>query len=201
MTMHCPSWSGFRSRLFVGAAGVPSAETCTPCWVIHHRKRRTLTMKQPALGTSGTILLDPALSQAAQQLAAQDYTDCANEDFSGEEVRDILPPSWLRAEALPFPVTDLRVLGLEPETDRVHVYATCGVGSHTDAMDGLAVCVVLYSDGFTFKQGRTKLRLAAGDWFIFDDRLAHEVVDARESTTLVVVTCPLRTVQEDEVAS
>jgi hypothetical protein len=158
-------------------------------------------MKLTALGTSGTILLDPALSRAAQQLAAQDFTDCANEDFSGEEVRDILPPSWLGAEALPLPFTELKMLGLEPDTDRVHLYATCGVGSHTDARDGPAVCVVLHSDGFTFKQGRTRLKLSAGDWFIFDDGLAHEVVDARESTTLLVLTCPLRTAQEGEIAS
>jgi hypothetical protein len=71
------------------------------------------------------------------------------------------------------------------------VYATCGVEKHVDNMDGLSVCLVLHADGFTFAQGRNRLRLQAGDWFVFDDRLPHEVKETEQSTTLLVLTHPI----------
>lgn len=148
-------------------------------------------MEEAVLGASGKIALDDAMLRSAQRLAAQDFSDCEKDDFCGDAVRDILLPEGLGWEALPLPVAELKELGLEPDEGRAHLYATCGVDSHTDNMDGLSVCVVLHSDGFTFRQGRTRLELRAGDWFIFDDRFEHEVEDASGATTLLVVTCPL----------
>jgi quercetin dioxygenase-like cupin family protein len=54
------------------------------------------------------------------------------------------------------------------------------------------VGVVLYSDGFTFKQSGKKIPLRAGDWFLFDDGVEHEVVETRESTSLIILTVPCR---------
>lgn len=76
----------------------------------------------------------------------------------------------------------------------MHMYATCGVEPHIDDMDGLSVCVVLHADGFTFKQSKTNLKLAAGDWFIFDDRLKHEVKNTAKATTLLIITAAVREV-------
>jgi hypothetical protein len=53
--------------------------------------------------------------------------------------------------------------------------ATACADMHTDD-EGLVLVVVLHNDGLTFRQVRHKPK--AGDWFIFDDRLSHRVVEA-----------------------
>jgi hypothetical protein len=40
-------------------------------------------------------------------------------------------------------------------------------------------------------QGRNRLRLQTGDWFVFDVRLLHEVKETEQSTTLLVLTHPI----------
>lgn len=144
------------------------------------------------LGRGGHTPLPEAVQIGAERLAAQDYAACVAEDFSGDWVRDLAYPGWLGDVALIFPVSELARMGLEPVQDAHHVYATCSVDSHVDDMDGLSVCVVLHSDGFTFRQGKVRLRLNAGDWFIFDDRLAHHVKEDRKATSLIILTAPLR---------
>lgn len=147
------------------------------------------------LGATGTIALPQAVIDGAFLLAAKDYQEAEEEEFSGDAVRDHLPPQdWLPDTMTVMPLAELRALGLEPgEAKTHHLYATCSVDEHIDDMDGLSVGVVIHSDGFTFKQGKTKLKLKTGDWFIFDDRLPHRADDSKHSTTLLLVTAPLKT--------
>lgn len=145
------------------------------------------------LGANGTVPLSDLIRQSAIQLAAADYARCVAEEFCSEEVRDVAPPAWLGEIASFFPAVELLEMGLRPRADRAHMYATCGVAPHIDDMDGLSVGVVLHSDGFTFKQrGVRQIKLRAGDWFIFDDRVEHEVLETESATTLLVLTAPLQ---------
>jgi hypothetical protein len=139
------------------------------------------------LGYKGSVSLPLDVVRRCDQLAARDYAAAAAAEFSTEEVRDIIIPSFLERANL------FSLIGapLRTESRGSKMYATCGVDTHVDDMDGLSVCLVLHADGFTFVQGRNRLRLKAGDWFIFDDRLPHEVKDSKKSTTLLVLTHPI----------
>ena len=147
--------------------------------------------KSTFIGITGTVRLSALIREGARLVARSDFARCLAEEFSGEEVRDILVPSWMGELDLVLPVAELRSHGLEPDLSRAHLYATCTVGEHIDDMDGLSVAVVLHSDGFAFRQCGFEARLRAGDWFVFDDREVHEVVEQRDATTLLVLTAPL----------
>lgn len=149
--------------------------------------------KNTLIGTAGKVALSDVLREGARMEAKKDFAQAEADEFCGDEVRDIILPKWLGDPELVLPVAQLRELGLVLSYKRpVHMYATCGVEPHVDAMDGLSVCVVLHADGFTFKQGKTSLKLAAGDWFIFDDATKHAVTNTNKSTTLLIITAALR---------
>lgn len=153
----------------------------------------TTTLTTARLGACGEVPLSALILQEAHALARRDYRACEAERFSVEEVRDIALPAWLRPVEQVLPIAELGKLGLSPcAGHHAHLYATCGVDPHVDDMDGLSVGVVLHSDGFTFKQGRTPLLLSNGRWFVFDDRLEHEVVAEDSATTLLIVAAPLQ---------
>ena len=144
-----------------------------------------------ALGAAGTVALPEEICAGARELAALDFANCVSEEFCGESVRDILLPAGLGDIETVLPAVSLHSMGLGPRIERARLYATCGVEPHIDDMDGLSVCIVLHSDGFTFQQCGARRKLHAGDWFVFDDRLEHEVLDTEEATTLLVLTAPL----------
>lgn len=147
-----------------------------------------------ALSAHGSVVLGASVIAGARAVAQADYRAAEEDEFCGDEVRDILLPPWLsdNIEHV-LPESAIRGLGLSLREDlQPHMYATCGVERHTDDMHGLSLCVVLHADGFTFKQGKARYTLAAGDWFIFDDRLPHEVCNTAASTSLLVVTAALQ---------
>lgn len=155
--------------------------------------------RPPVLGASGRVELGSALIERAREMAVSDYTQEAAGEFSGDSVRDHIIPRWIDPAEL-FPVQALRQLGLAVSASRPpHLYATCGVDPHVDSMDGLSVCLVLYSDGFSFRQRRFKLKLATGDWFIFDDAIAHSVDESKGATSLLVLTVPVESVEPSVV--
>jgi hypothetical protein len=144
------------------------------------------------LTESGTLAVSDVVREGARQLAKDDYEWCEAESFSGDSVRDYGLPSWLGDTSLLFPVVALAALGMEVREDRhIHLYATSGVDDHVDNMDGLSVAVVLHSDGFQFLSGDQCVDLKTGKWFMFDDRLRHEVKDGEGATTLLVLTAGL----------
>lgn len=144
------------------------------------------------LGLSGCVVLPSAVADAALRMAREDFDQAQENEFSGDSVRDYVLPAWLPEPAQILPAFELGQAGVAISSRRgVHMYATCGVDPHVDDMDGLSVCMVLHSDGFVFKQGKIKLKLSTGDWFIFDDRLLHSVVESKHSTSLVVITGPV----------
>jgi hypothetical protein len=137
-------------------------------------------------GHGGHIILPQDVITWAAALAARDFAEATGSEYSDESVRDILIPYWMDAAGLLAKTgAPLRAGG------RSCIYATCGVEKHVDNMDGLSVCLVLHANGFTFVQGRNRLRLQTGDWFVFDDRLLHEVKETEQSTTLLVLTHPI----------
>lgn len=151
------------------------------------------TRRHGGLGAHGSVILSSGIRAAARELADQDFQECQRQGFCGDAVRDHLLPHWLGPLDQVLPVGALHRLRLKVREEHgARLYATCGVDEHVDDMDGLAVAVVLYSDGFTFSQGDLSLKLSAGDWFVFDDGLEHAVAESREATSLLVLTAPLR---------
>ena len=144
------------------------------------------------ISAAGTARLPGRIEAAAKQLAADDFARCLVDDFAGDEVRDHAFPGWLRDPWELLPHAALASIGLAVrDRQAVRLYATCTVDSHIDDMDGLSVAVVLHSDGFVFEQLDVQRVLHPGDWFVFDDRLPHEVKEAPSSTTLLVLAAPL----------
>ncbi|WP_244136818.1 hypothetical protein [Burkholderia vietnamiensis] len=101
-------------------------------------------------------------------------------DFS-DQVETFAIPSWAKRDGAPW-LPNLAALGYchadsgYRGRDEQFV-ATAAVDMHTDD-EGLVLMVVLHNDGLTFRQGTVRHKPKAGDWFIFDDRLPHGVVEA-----------------------
>lgn len=155
-------------------------------------REQSRVARSPAL-EAGHVELSAEVLEAFSDIAARDYAQAALDEFSGDGVRDI---DWSGLAGLDVPAllpgTALRERGLRIARAHPKLYATCGIEPHVDDMDGLSVALVLHSDGFRFRQGGRSMRLAAGDWFVFDDTIPHEVVEDESATTLLVLTAPVR---------
>lgn len=166
------------------------ASTGQACRPRARRSTRQLHGRIDLVDLAGGVL-ERALRVAAADFAAQQAIE-----FSGDAVRDLeLQGCGLSADdalaLLPAQALAALELAISPARG-VKLYATCGVEPHQDHMDGLSVALVLHSDGFRFRQGSVSLALRAGTWFLFDDGIEHEVVEAGEATSLLVLTAPVR---------
>jgi hypothetical protein len=74
-----------------------------------------------------------------------------------------------------LPVEELATFGYRPNTTNSHWVMTTGVDSHVDNIWGPTLVWVLVNDSMCFKQGREKLLHEPGEWYIFNDALAHAV--------------------------
>ena len=144
----------------------------------------------------GRLELPRGVRTVFSGVATRDFESAVSDDFSGDAVRDIDWSDITGVDVLALlPQAALLECGLRIAGPLPRLYATCGVESHVDEMDGLSVAVVLHSDGFRFRQGGCVLKLRAGDWFVFDDSQPHEVVETDSATTLLVLTAPVRGVE------
>ena len=142
----------------------------------------------------GNVDLDHEVREAACALASDLYGHFEEQEFSGDEVEDVLLPAWLDDWRNWFPLESLAALGLSPVEGRLRMYATASASPHIDDMDGLAAILVLFNDGLTFRQGKVRHRTAPGEWFILDDRLLHEVKEAKDSTVYLCLSLPLQAI-------
>lgn len=140
----------------------------------------------------GKVDLDNRVLEAARSLASDLYAQFEEQEFSGDQVEDVLLPDWLDEWRTWFPLESLAALGLSPVEERLRMYATASASPHVDEMDGLAAILVLFNDGLAFRQGKVRHRTAPGEWFILDDRLLHEVKEAKDSTVYLCLSLPLR---------
>lgn len=74
-----------------------------------------------------------------------------------------------------LPLEELATFGYRPITKNNHWVMTTGVDAHVDSIWGPTLVWVLVNDGMHFKQGPEKLLHQAGEWYIFNDALAHAV--------------------------
>ena len=74
-----------------------------------------------------------------------------------------------------LPLEELAALGFRPVVRNNHWVMTTGVDTHVDSIWGPTLVWVLVNDSMRFKQGREKLLHEPGEWYIFNDSLAHAV--------------------------
>ena len=94
-----------------------------------------------------------------------------------------------------FPFGEVRALGFErkPGAEQI-MYATADAAEHADDIHQWALILVLHNDGLRFKQGRLSHKTAAGEWFIFDDRVPHQVNSTSKTTSYLVLSVQLERV-------
>lgn len=141
----------------------------------------------------GKITFDANVIAHARAASAHQYQAASEEEFSGDAVETYALPAWLPPVDSWLPHADLLSLGLvRNPTDEPQMVGTCGIDPHSDCIHGLVFVVVLHNDQLKFKQGRQMHETVIGEWFIFDDRLDHEVRDTKQSTCYLCITVPLR---------
>jgi len=123
-------------------------------------------------------------AHAAGQVA---YAEAANAGFCGDEVVWLPDEPWHHECAALFPVQEVRELGFElsrKHGDQFRVYSTHGTDPHVDG-EGVVFVLVLANDGLKFLQGREAHKTNVGEWYVFDDCLAHTVNATQRSTSYV----------------
>lgn len=144
----------------------------------------------------GRIELSPDVAAGAKAYAKAVYADAEAQDFCGDPVVSDRPPEWAPDLEDWVPTATLADIGFQVAPDPRHeLVATVGVDQHIDDIHGPVLCWVLHNDGLTFKQGRQIHKAAAGDWFIFDDRVNHGVKESKKSTVFVGWAVPLQTIR------
>lgn len=154
-----------------------------------------LTPRAPAIpaAVQGTLDLPAAALAAAASLAAAQYQAAVKAEFCGDAVETYALPDWLPPLHSLLPHEHLLSMGLElNDLHRAELVGTCGVDPHPDHIHGLVMIVVLHNDGLTFRQGRVRHAATAGQWFIFDDRKLHEVIETERSTCYLALAVALR---------
>lgn len=142
----------------------------------------------------GQIELPCGVKAEALRLGGDLYRTALAEEFSGESV------TWLSDKALLglclpfFPLDAVRALGYEPVSlVDAKVYGTCSVESHTDG-EGIIFVMALSNQGLKFKQKSQIHETESGEWFLFNDRVAHEVRSNKSSMAYVFLHVPLRAI-------
>lgn len=146
----------------------------------------------------GNVPIAQAVADGAAALAQEEYDSAEENDFCNEPVEVHTIPRWAPKLDTWWPTQALADRGYKllagPETSgksRQDIVVTLGVDAHIDDMHGPLLCYVLHNDGLAFKQGRVKCIPKAGDWFLFDDRVAHSVREAKGRAVFVGWTVPL----------
>lgn len=144
----------------------------------------------------GRIDLPLQMLTGARRLAQEHYAHCEQEEFSGTAVEDYLFPAWALLRWSQFPYAALAQLGYQPVPSTVAhceaLYATVAAPEHVDDICGPNFILCLHNDGLRFRMGDVEHETAAGEWFLFDDRLAHEVLETDTSGTYLVWSVGLR---------
>lgn len=147
---------------------------------------------------SGFVAVPVDIADKCRHRARAFFDAKAAEHFSGElvdsdplECVEHLPRAWTL-----FPWNDLKRFRLRqaaPSSPRsqVQVVTTAGVDPHDDDILGLSLCWVLHNDNLEFRQSGKKIKAKAGEWFVFDDRLTHEVRSAAGRAVFMGVTTGL----------
>jgi len=141
---------------------------------------------------AGRIDLPESLLEQARLTAQAHYEEMKAQEFSGHDVEDLALPAWLPKIEDWFPAADVRALGfrLKPGAQPL-MYATCDAAPHEDDIHQWSLILVLHNDGLRFKQRRVSHKTAAGEWFIFDDRIEHEVRSYEKTTTYLLLSVQL----------
>lgn len=141
----------------------------------------------------GSVELPTEVLTEAKALAAICYAEAEEEEFSGDAVQTMTFPTWLDNRKQWIPLDALKALGFEPNPAKEEMFmSTPGVDAHSDDISGPSLIVVLFNDGLKFKQGKNSHVTTVGQWYVFDDRLPHEVRDSPKSTVYLAWSVPLR---------
>lgn len=131
--------------------------------------------------TSGEVLgqlqICPAVAQKAAQMAQSFWPSQVADDFT--EPVDTCTPQGLGLDWLPVDALFSRGYRAVPQNH--HWVMATGVDAHIDRVWGPTLVLVLVNDGMFFKQGRERTVHRPGEWFIFNDALAHEVNPTKSS--------------------
>lgn len=137
------------------------------------------------------VAVSPDIASNCRRLADAFFAEKAAEEFNGDLVDtneigwvDRLAPAWSL-----FPWDEVRRAGYKPARSgpRPHVVVTAGVDPHEDQYMGLALCWTLHNAGLEFCQRGMRVRPRAGEWFVFDDRLPHEMRSAPGAAVFIGV--------------
>lgn len=141
----------------------------------------------------GTAALTEVVLRHARELAMAFLADQQASEFSGDLVDTLPLPTWLPELDSWLPRAILDAAGFAPAPDRPghDLVGTCGVDAHVDDVLGPVLLLCLHNDSLTFRQGRERHRTMPGQFFIFDDRIPHEVRESRCSTTYLGWAVPL----------
>ncbi|MEJ6002528.1 hypothetical protein [Paucibacter soli] len=141
----------------------------------------------------GHVGLDAATAATAAEFASDYYASQEAIEFSGDDVETFEVPEWFPSIESLLPAAHLAKFGLR-WSGRINyneLIATLGVDQHVDDIYGTVLCLVLHNDGLTFKQGGVSHKPAAGDWFVFNDRVNHGVKEAKGASVFLAMTLPL----------
>ena len=129
-----------------------------------------------AWGTiQGCITLDPAVVAGARELRTDHFADAVTYEAPEEAVTVHLQQDWLPAIESWWPAVALELLGFEKARGSGELLVTHGVGPHVDEINGPTLILVLYNAGLAFSQGEVRHVTQPGEWFIFNDRIEHDI--------------------------
>jgi len=134
----------------------------------------------------GNIEVPPTITEIVNLMADKCFVQMESDDFCDELV-DVQPVPQLFASIDWVPHELLALMGLRA-TDQEHLVLTPGTLDHDDDIYQLSLMWVLRADpGMAFRHTHPDgpwLFHRPGDWYLFDDRLYHEVspqqVDGRD---------------------
>ena len=124
----------------------------------------------------GNLPVPSALAEIANIISDKFFTEAEANDFCDELVDVAVVPEVFRFGLDWVPHHTLALMGLKA-TDQQHFVFTSGVEPHIDDIYQLCIMWVLRADqGMAFRStGADWVRHQVGDWYLFDDRVEHEV--------------------------
>lgn len=143
---------------------------------------QTQSLSAPPLGMIlGTVSLPAIVPTMAAKMSDEFFTAAEEIDFCGDTVETHSIPAWASRESATW-LPDLAALGYRRAAGgfmgrEEQLVISAGCDMHTDD-EGLVLMVVLHNDNLTFRQGKVRHLPKAGDWFVFDDRKPHAVIEA-----------------------
>ena len=122
------------------------------------------------------LAISTALCVKAQSQAKAFWNSQAAEGFM-EGVDTCTPGHEFSLDWIPH--AELANFGYSPVRADHQWVMTTGVETHVDSAFGPTLIWVLVNDGLYFKQGGKRIFHQPGEWYIFNDALAHEVDTAK----------------------